>query len=107
MAVWWDDAAPEDRHALAEVLHRAGIAGVDPSAPWSDGLRDAILRLMARAASDHVFLPIQDVFGWRDRINTPATVGDHNWTWRLPWCVDEWASRPETCERARFLSQRA
>jgi 4-alpha-glucanotransferase len=103
MAVWWDEAAPDDRHALAEVLQRAGIAACDPSAPWSDGLRDAILRLMATAASDHLFFPIQDVFGWRDRINTPATVGDHNWTWRVPWSVDEWVSRPEPRERATFL----
>jgi 4-alpha-glucanotransferase len=103
VAVWWEEAALADRHALAQVLHRTGIAACDPSAPWSDGLRDAILRLMATAASDHLFFPIQDVFGWRDRINTPATVGDHNWTWRLPWCVDEWASRHEPVERAAFL----
>ena len=103
MAVWWDEAAPEDRHALAEVLHRAAVAAVDPSAPWSDALRDAILRLMATAASDHLFFPIQDVFGWRDRINTPATVGDHNWTWRVPWCVDEWMTHPDPVGRASFL----
>ena len=103
MAVWWEEAAPEDRHALVEVLHRDGIAGWDPSASWSDGLRDAILRLMATAASDHLFFPIQDVFGWRDRINTPATVGDHNWTWRLPWPVDEWTTGHGPMERAEFL----
>ncbi|MEO6222373.1 MAG: 4-alpha-glucanotransferase [Vicinamibacterales bacterium] len=103
VAAWWDHAAPEDRLALAEVLHRVGIAAWDPSAPWSDDLRDAILRLMATTASDHLFFPIQDVFGWRDRINTPATVGDHNWTWRLPWSVDEWLSRDECTERAAFL----
>jgi 4-alpha-glucanotransferase len=103
VAVWWDEAIPEDRYALAEVLHRAGIAAWDPSAPWSGTLRDAVLRLMANAASDHLFFPIQDVFGWRDRINIPATVGDHNWTWRLPWRVDEWLSRDDTRERAAFL----
>ena len=103
MAVWWDEAAPEDRHALAEVLRRTGIAAWDPSVEWSEGLRDAILRLMATAASDHLFFPIQDIFGCRDRINTPATVGDHNWTWRVPWCVDEWLARPEAVERAAFL----
>lgn len=103
MAVWWDEAAHEDRYALVEVLHRTEIAALDPSAPWDDGLRDAVLRLMATAASDHLFFPIQDVFGWRDRINTPATVGDHNWTWRLPWPVDEWVGRREPGERAAFL----
>ena len=104
MSVWWDEAAPEDRYALAEVLHRTGIATLDPASPWTDGLRDALLRLMARASSEHLFFPIQDVFGWRDRINIPATVGEHNWTWRLPWCVDEWLGRDETVERAAFLN---
>jgi hypothetical protein len=45
------------------------------------------------------------VFGWRDRINTPATVGDHNWTWRLPWSVNEWMTGAEPVERAAFLDQ--
>lgn len=103
MAVWWDEAAPEDRYALAEVLQRTAAAAVDPSSPWSEGLRDAILKLMAGASSEHLFFPIQDVFGWRERINIPATVGDHNWTWRLPWRVDEWTRRDETAERAAFL----
>jgi 4-alpha-glucanotransferase len=103
VAVWWDEAIAEDRYALAELLHRTGTAACDPSAPFSNELRDAILRLMAGAASSHLFFPIQDVFGWRDRINIPATVGDHNWTWRLPWPVDEWVTRTETTERSAFL----
>ena len=41
-----------------------------------------------------MILPIQDVFGWRDRINTPATVGDDNWTWRLPWASDRLFAEP-------------
>ena len=32
--------------------------------------------------------PIQDAFGWRDRINEPAKVYDNNWTFRLPWPCD-------------------
>ena len=35
-----------------------------------------------------VLIPIQDVFGWRERINHPATVGDWNWTYVLPWPID-------------------
>jgi 4-alpha-glucanotransferase len=54
-----------------------------------------------------VFLPVQDVFGWRDRINTPATVNDHNWTWRLPWPVDELPAVPAAAERAAFCRRLA
>jgi len=105
MAAWWDQAAPEDRHALADVLHRAGLGAWDPAMTWSNGLRDAIIRLLAGAASDYVLFPIQDVFGWRDRINTPNTIGDHNWTWRLPVLADAWPHSAETRERAAFLRE--
>jgi hypothetical protein len=33
-------------------------------------------------------MPFQDVFGWTDRINEPATVHEGNWSFRLPWPVD-------------------
>ena len=45
------------------------------------------------------------LFGWRDRINTPATVGADNWTWRLPWPVDRLDDEPEARERAETLRQ--
>ncbi len=103
MPVWWDEASMEDRMALVEVLHRAGVGQWDANAPWTDSLRDGLLRLMGTRASSHLFFPIQDVFGWRDRINTPATVGDHNWTWRLPVLIDQWFQANVPCERAAFL----
>jgi 4-alpha-glucanotransferase len=46
---------------------------------------------------------MQDLFGWRDRINTPATVTADNWTWRLRWPVDEMLASPEAALRADFL----
>jgi hypothetical protein len=46
---------------------------------------------------------LQDVFGWTDRINTPAVVGEMNWTWRLPWFVDTWLDRDDTVARADQL----
>ena len=51
------------------------------------------------SSSDIVLLPIHDVFGWRDRINTPAVISDDNWTWRLPWPVED--LREAGRERAR------
>jgi len=104
--VWWNEADIEERVAIVELLARVGEGQWDPGTPWSDGLRDALLRTLMLAASDHVFLPVQDVFGWPDRINTPGTVGDHNWTWRLPWPVDEWPKRADAQERAGFLRHR-
>jgi hypothetical protein len=48
-------------------------------------------------------LPIQDVFGWSDRINVPATVGAENWTYRLPWPVDRLSDIREAREAAERL----
>ena len=52
-----------------------------------------------------VLFPVQDVFGWRDRINVPATVSDGNWTYRLPWPVDQLDAQPEARERQAALRE--
>ena len=59
-------------------------------------------RRCSRPAPNLLILPIQDIFGWRDRINQPATVGDSNWTWRLPWPADRTARlKPEAIAASR------
>jgi 4-alpha-glucanotransferase len=62
-----------------------------------------LLEVLFASGSDFLLLPIQDVFGWRDRINIPADLGPQNWTWRLPWTIDRLASEPEAQERAAAL----
>ena len=68
-------------------------------------MRDALLLALCAAGSNLVLIPVQDIFGWRDRINTPAVVDEINWTWRLPWPVDEMSSQPVARERAQFLRE--
>jgi len=106
LAEWWDSASGEDRAALAGL----GVfrdAGLTPDEPASDRVRDAFLTALFASGSDLLILPIQDVFGWRDRVNTPALVSDTNWSWRLPWPVEELQREPRAVERARFLSDLA
>ena len=95
MADWWDAASLSDRAAFIALplMRAAGLS--DPSVPWHDALRHAMLETMWEAGSTELLVPIQDVFGWRDRINTPATVSDRNWTWRLPWPVNRLDDVPE------------
>ena len=45
----------------------------------------------------------QDVFGWADRINTPATVNDQNWTWRMPWPNERLAFEPGAAAAVKRL----
>lgn len=91
VAEWWDTLSFDDQ------ARAAGRVG-----QFSEISRDEILRRVLLARSARAFIPMQDVFGWRDRINTPATVGDHNWTWRLPWPIDQWPNLAEPRERAEF-----
>ena len=102
LAEWWDNAGAEERHLCAAI---PGLreSGCDPDAPFGPRTRDALLRALFRARSHFVIVPFQDLFGWRDRVNVPAVVDDQNWTWRLPWPVEELYVRPETQERAAFL----
>ena len=102
LADWWDGADQEERRLCAEIPG-LGDRGVKPDAPFSPAVRDALLRVIFAARSRLVIVPVQDVFGWRDRINTPAVVNDENWTWRLPWPVEELDAQPEARERAAFL----
>ncbi len=102
LAEWWDEADVDERRNALEwpALEAAGCSLEDP---FDDRLRDALLRTLFTAGSNLVVVPIQDIFGWRDRINTPAVVDDVNWRWRLPWAVDDLSDEPASRERAAFL----
>ena len=94
LAVWWESLTPEERRRF----------GFD-SPVFDARVRDGVLILMYNAGSNLVLLPIQDVFGWRDRINQPATINDVNWTYVLPWPSDQIEEQPEARERADRLAE--
>jgi 4-alpha-glucanotransferase len=99
-AEWWDEAPADERRAVAAIL--AG-GHCDPGARFDDRIRDAILETLIMSGSDIAILPIHDVFGWRERVNTPALISDANWTWRLPWPVEDLQTDPIAIARAEFL----
>jgi 4-alpha-glucanotransferase len=83
LAAWWDTLPQADRDSVLS------LPAISPHlVPGEDGVVTAIIRGLLASGSRYVILPIQDLFGWRDRINTPATVDEANWSWRLPWPVD-------------------
>jgi 4-alpha-glucanotransferase len=101
LAAWWDGASGDERRKVGElptIAHIAGGAKIDLS-PYGPAVRDALLEALFASGSDLVLNPVQDVFGWRDRINEPATVTDSNWTFRLPWPCDRLDEVPEARER--------
>jgi 4-alpha-glucanotransferase len=100
LAGWWEHASARVRAAVLGLPGMRG-RGLTPADPWNDAVRDALLELAWGSGSDDLFVMMQDIFGWRDRINTPGTVGDCNWTWRLPWPVDRMGRSPAVRARAR------
>ena len=97
MAVWWEAAPEDERQRVSELETVQRIADGHPVT------RDVLLETLFAAASDTLLLPLQDVFGWHDRINAPGTITDENWTYRLPWPSDRLGEQPEARERQRTL----
>lgn len=109
LACWWHDLSVEERGLILQIpsvqrylVEPASDLKVSEALPRE--VNDALLRALVDAGSRLTILPMQDVFGWRDRINTPARVDDENWTWRLPWPVDRLGDIEEARMRAEALA---
>ncbi len=93
LAVWWESMSAEERQRF----------GALPS-KYDNTVRDSVLERIYNSGSNLVLVPMQDIFGWRERVNHPATISDANWTYTLPWPVDRFDVEPEAVERANRLS---
>ena len=95
---WWGELPEPDRVQLAA---RAGFA-LDAD----ERTRTlALLRDLYGARSGLALTLAQELLGIPDRINTPATVGGHNWSWRLPAPIEDLEVDPAAS--ARFEAVRA
>ena len=105
MAVWWESAPESDRRQVSELpsVRRLRGGGDLSHETFGPTVRDVLLEALFASKSNLVLLPLQDVFGWRDRINEPSTVANSNWTFRLPWPVDRLDDISEARERQAQL----
>ncbi|NUQ72185.1 MAG: 4-alpha-glucanotransferase [Polyangiaceae bacterium] len=86
VAVWWEGLNEDERAAVKAIpSFEAGDAGE----AFTPAVHAALLDLIHGSASELVLLLMQDLLGSRERINTPGTVGEHNWTYRLPAPIAE------------------
>ena len=74
---WWASAPLGEKNAARDYLGPS----VNTEPHW------ALIRALSMSIANTVIVPFQDVLGLdtRHRMNTPGTVGDHNWTWRFDW----------------------
>jgi 4-alpha-glucanotransferase len=98
---WWEDELTADQ--------RAAVAAVPAFAALRDHGdhltpvgRAVLLGGVYAAPSRLVVLPFMDAYGGRERINVPSTVADSNWTYRIPWTVDQLLSEAGAALAARL-----
>jgi 4-alpha-glucanotransferase len=109
MVIWWENAPREEREAVLAIPSvRPLLTDEDrgralETLQLSHPVREALLEVLYASGSALLIVPVQDLFGWRDRINQPATVGDSNWTWRLPWPSDRLTTEPAAMAMATQL----
>lgn len=111
LASWWETLSAEDQRLVVSVpsvrRHLSQGPDGDVTAPvtFMPSLSDAIVRAVLVSGSRLALFPIQDLFGWPDRINTPGTIDDENWSWRLPWPVDELNALDRPRVRAQLVAE--
>lgn len=76
LAGWWKSAGPAERRLFWKMVSGGGKPPAFPKA------LDPILKKLICSGSRIVILPFQDIFGLKDRINTPNTLGPQNWSYR-------------------------
>ena len=103
IALWWDLAPADEKRVFAGSLGENIVPrGVDPATvPFNAELHKLMLESAYGAGSDLLLLPLQDACGWRDRINVPGTVSAENWSWRIPFTVEQLQDDETTNATAR------
>jgi 4-alpha-glucanotransferase len=75
---WWNAAGEAERHFAG-----AYLACDDSNVHW------AAIRACMNSVSRMAVFPLQDVLGLdtTHRMNSPGTLGAHNWSWRFDWSM--------------------
>ena len=102
LAEWWDEAPADERAPMLALLSLPAGSARDGEIEF-EKVRDAMLAALYAAPSRLVMIPIQDLFGWRERINLPGTVGFANWSWRLPIAIEDMSQDPALNARVAEL----
>ena len=88
LADWWDTVDHVEKKLFWEL-----VSGETSKPPVYTKAREKVLASLLQAGSRIVILPIQDIFGSKERVNTPGTLGDQNWTYRFPTTAESFLKK--------------
>jgi 4-alpha-glucanotransferase len=98
IVTWWDELADNDRKQLAAF---AGIApDADAETRWLP-----LMRLLLQSSSELTLALVTEVLGSGERINTPGSVGEGNWTYRLPMPLEDLRADSKVTARMKALAR--
>jgi 4-alpha-glucanotransferase len=92
ITAWWDELEPWERERLA------ALDAMPLDLP-EEKRELALLALLFSARSELTLVLVNELLGDKSRINTPGTVNDTNWTWRLPRPIEELRDDAKLTER--------
>jgi 4-alpha-glucanotransferase len=79
---WWNELPEGDRASLAK------MAELPPDSHEPERSL-SLLRLLFKSSSELSLVLATELLGQPDRINTPGTVGEANWTYRPPMPIED------------------
>lgn len=106
LRAWWETTNDWERETACRTWPE--LSGFrPPTREWSFEVHEALLRAAMNAQSQTCILPWQDLFGERERTNTPGTMGDHNWAYRMKPEVQRLATDEALQRTANWLTRLA
>lgn len=97
VSAWWKTCSATEREGVCALPAMRARGAESFTERFTPAVHAALTALLMGARSELALLLVQDILGVDDRVNTPATVGAQNWTWRLPGTVRE-LSRDTTAQ---------
>jgi 4-alpha-glucanotransferase len=95
---WWASISQAERMKLMTAIN-PDVDGACISSVLAEKDLDAILEGLYASPARLVVTPIQDLFGWDERVNLPGTISDANWSWRLPFDIETGLEDSRFCAR--------
>jgi len=92
---WHADGARDTLRILSEFAHipipQDGVSWPD----YTEGIHLRLMKTLLDSHSRHVLLAITECFGLNQRINTPGTHDARNWSFRMPWTLEQIRKSPK------------